>query len=96
MSVKITLENEHYDSVCVPKTIEERALASWNERYPEGSERYRDAQIDGYIAGATEQQAIDKRLILDAYCKRCLDMCGGYPCLHKCYEYIEYAKTLEE
>ena len=44
---------------CVPKTIEERALASWNERYPEGSERYRDAQIDGYIAGATEQKAID-------------------------------------
>lgn len=44
---------------CVPKTIEERALASWNERYPEGSERYRDAQIDGYIAGATEQRTAD-------------------------------------
>ena len=44
-------------------TIEERALASWNERYPEGSERYRDAQIDGYIAGATEQKAIDEDAI---------------------------------
>lgn len=49
-----------------------------------------------YLKGDTERKAIDKRLILDAYCKRCQDMGGGYPCSHKCYEYLEFEKTLEE
>lgn len=40
-------------------TLEERAVQSWEERYPNGSDVYRDAQIDGYIAGATEQKEID-------------------------------------
>lgn len=51
------------------KTVEERALASWNERYPEGSELYRDAQIDGYIVGATEQKAIDEKRIAELEAK---------------------------
>lgn len=33
-------------------TNEELAIQSWNERYPEGNELFRDAQIDGFIAGA--------------------------------------------
>lgn len=67
MSVKITLENEHYDSVCVP-TIDMKAKAIREK----------------------------KEVALKAYCKRCQDMGGGYPCSHKCYEYLEFEKTLEE
>lgn len=36
-----------------------------------------------------------KELAMKSYCKRCQDMGGGYPCSHKCYEYLEYEKTLE-
>lgn len=37
-----------------------------------------------------------KEVAMKAYCKRCQDMGGGYPCSHKCYEYLEFEKTLEE
>jgi len=76
MSVKITLENEHYDSVCVPKTI--------GERFDEMAEAAGVSKTDkSYDFGrsccfqiATDQKAIDEANPSDAVIMRILNAIG--------------------
>lgn len=62
MSVKITLYNKHYDSVCVPKTIEDAIQARANKNSAILSIKYGISQkmVEAlYVAVATEQKKID-------------------------------------
>lgn len=79
------------------KTIEERAEEYAGENWLSDGACF--ACEDGYIKGATEQQAIDIDKALDAFCMTECQRKGGMPCAHLsdggCTNYRKFIKAMK-